>query len=113
MCTIAPRRRTSGRAAPKGRGLVWLRELTKRSSAWLIGGDLNTPSYLVGPRLEEATCVFDSGRKPMDLALASNALTPAPVTCEVGKHFGFTEQYFGCSQCGRCGTTCAYRVTLH
>ena len=49
----------------QGRGLVWLRELTKRSSAWLIGGDLNTPSYLVGPRLEEATCVFDSGRKPI------------------------------------------------
>ena len=72
----------------QGRGLVWLRELTKRSSAWLIGGDLNTPSYLVGPRLEEATCVFDSGRKPMDLALG---LTPAPVTCEVGKHFGFTD----------------------
>ena len=74
----------------QGRGLAWLRELTAHSSAWLIGGDLNTPSYLVGSRFVDATCIFDSGSKPTDLALASASLNPGNVTCRVGKHFGLT-----------------------
>ena len=74
----------------QGRGLAWLRELTAHSSAWLIGGDLNTPSYLVGSRFVDATCIFDSGSQPTDLALASASLNPGNVTCRVGKHFGLT-----------------------
>ena len=71
----------------QGRGLTWLRELTADSSAWLIGGDLNTPSYQVGQKFQEATCVLDSRERPHDLALAHSSLNPGTVTCRVGKHF--------------------------
>ena len=71
--------RWSNKAAE--RGLQWLQGLTADSTAWLIGGDLNTPQF------PEATCVFDARATPSDLALASSSLNPNSLVCRVGRHF--------------------------